>query len=297
MPTMPTIDRFHARQLDVIEVCPWCRCRRRAHLFDENGFPHVQCGDCSLIYLAIRLKEEFLPLIYDDATYHSAADPAWIKRTGEKRLDLLEPIVPGARILEDGAGAGGFLAACLARGYRAMGCDCGADAARTARALFGVELHQGTMSSLGLPDASFEVVAAFNLLSHLYAPWDYLREVRRLLVDDGRLILRTGLRDGVMKHVRRGHWSAPEHVFHSTRRSLTQMLDGAGLEVVRIVPAFDSDYPYLLFDLSRAKGAPPSARRLAREVCGWSSLVWTLLGLPKDDAFIIARPRLNPEDQ
>jgi SAM-dependent methyltransferase len=297
MPTMPTIDRFDTPQLDVIGACPWCRSRRRAHLFDENGFPHVQCGECSLIYLAIRLKEGCLPLLYDDETYHAAADRAWIKRSGEKRLDLLGPLIPGSRIVEDGAGAGGFLAACLARGYRAKGCDCGADAIRAARAHFGIELHQGTMSSLGLPGASFEVVAAFNLLSHLYAPWDFLREARRLLVDDGRLILRTGLRDGVMKYSRRGRWSAPEHVFHSTRRSLTQMMESAGLEAVRIVPAFDSDYPYLLFDLSRAEGAPPSARRLAREVCGWSSLAWTLLGLPKDDAFIIARPRLNQEDR
>ena len=291
MPTMPTIDRFHSEELDVLEACPWCQCRRHSHLFDENGFPYVQCAECSLIYLAVRLREECLSLLYDDATYHASADPDWIRRTGEKRLDLLEPLAPGARILEDGAGAGGFLAACLARDYRAMGCDCGADAVRSARSLFGVELHQGTMSSLGLPAASFDVVAAFNLLSHLYQPWEYLREARRLLEDDGRLILRTGLRDGVMKYVRRGHWSAPEHVFHCTRRALTQMLDRAGLELVKIIPAFDSDYPYLLFDYSRESGT--TARRLAREICGWSSLAWTLLGLPKEDVFIIAKPRFT----
>lgn len=293
MPTMPTIDRFHTEQLDVIGACPWCRCPRGIYLFEENGFPHVQCDGCSLIYLSIRLKEEFLPLLYDDATYHAEADRAWVKRTGEKRLDLLGPLVPGARVLEDGAGAGGFVAACRARGYRATGCDLGADAIRAARAIFGVELHRGTMASLELPDASFEVVAAFNLLSHLYAPWDYLREARRLLVDDGLLILRTGLRDGVMKYSRRGHWSAPEHVFHCTRRALAQMLERAGLEVVRIRPAFDSDYPYVLFDFARERAS--ALRRLAREIGGWTSLAWTLLGLPKDDAFIIARPRISRE--
>ena len=80
---------------------------------------------------------------------------------------------------------------------------------RTAKDLFGVDLHRGTLASLGLPDASFDVVANFNLMSHLYAPWDYLKEVRRILADDGVLLIRTGLRDGVMKFVAAGSGASP----------------------------------------------------------------------------------------
>jgi len=287
MVTMPPIERFNLDQLETIAVCPWCESDRHEPLFHEKGFPVVQCAGCSLIYLRTRLKEEFVHLIYDDAAYHAAADRAWVKRTGEKRLDLLGPLPEGTRIFEDGAGAGGFIAASLARGHRASGCDLGADAVRTAKDLFGVDLHHGTLASLGLPDASFDVVANFNLMSHLYAPWDYLKEVRRILADDGVLLIRTGLRDGVMKFVRRGQWSEPEHVFHYTSRVLRDMLSGAGLRVDRIVPAFDSDFPYLVYDFSR--GGTSSLRRLAHALCGCSCLAWTILGLPKDDAFITAR--------
>jgi hypothetical protein len=117
------------------------------------------------------------------------------------------------------------------------------------------------------------------------------KEVKRLLREDGIFFCRTGLRDGLMKLVRRGDWSSPEHVFHYTRRALVGMLDAAGLEVCGIRPAFDSDFPYFLYDFSREGSSP--AKRLARQVCGYSVLAWTLLGFPKDDVFITARPKTD----
>lgn len=288
MLTMPSVDQFETDQLETVEECPWCESPRRTYVFAEKGYPHFQCADCSLIYLGTRLKEEFVPLIYDNDAYHAAVDCAWVKRTGEKRLNLLGPLPPGSRIFEDGAGAAGFLAACQARGHQATGCDLGLDAVRTAKELFDVDLQHGTMTSLGLPDASLDVMANFNLMSHLYEPWAYLEEARRILTDDGLLFIRTGLRDGPMKYVRRGEWSAPEHVFHYTRRALEQMLSHAGFRIERIAPAFDSDFPYFLYRFGQ--GGNSRLHRLGRKISGYSAFAWTLLKLPKDDVFIFARP-------
>lgn len=287
MPRMPHLSEFSSEQTEILDTCAWCEGRQRNQLFHENGFPYYQCRSCSIIYLGVRPKEEFVSLIYDDQDYHAASNVAYLKRTGEKRLDLLGQLRPGARIFEDGAGAGGFLAACQARGYEATGCDLGSDAVYKAKSLFDVDLHHGTMASLELPDSSLDVIASFNLLSHLYAPWDYFQEVYRVLKDDGIFFIRTGLRDGLMKYVRRGQWSAPEHVFHYTRKVINRLLNDAGMTMDRVIPAFDSDFPYFLYDFSRDQSS--AIRRGARRICGYTILAWTLLRLPKDDVFIIAR--------
>jgi hypothetical protein len=113
--------------------------------------------------------------------------------------------------------------------------------------------------------------------------------VRRLLSPSGVLLLRTGDRSLWMKHVNRGHWSTPEHVFHYNRRVLRKMLTEADMEIVWIKPAFDSDYPYLLFDYSRYGNT--LSKRLARRFCSLAIGARSLLRLPKDDVFLLAKPR------
>jgi hypothetical protein len=134
------------------------------------------------------------------------------------------------------------------------------------------------MAELG--ESSVDVFASFNLLSHVYLPWEYLKRVSHLLVPDGRLLLRTGDRSGSFRNLRWGQWSAPEHVFHYNASILREMMNAAQLTVERIIPAFDSDYPYFLYDYSH--GSQPSRlRKAARLACGLSVLTWNTLGLKK----------------
>jgi len=291
VPSMPVLDDFSESQLEYISSCPLCASSSLNRLFDENGFHYDQCMSCGLISLNPRIREAFTSEIYDQGSYFSGINTAYTMRIGEKRLRLLQKLVPEWRgeslIVEDGAGAGAFLAACRDRGYRFNGCDIGFDAVAIAKRTFNIDLHHGTMDSLGLSDASCGVIVGFNLLSHLYAPWDYAQHVHRLLTHDGVWLVRTGLRDHVMKRIRRGHWSAPEHVYHYNRQSFIPIAGKAGFEVSKIVPAFDSDFPYFLFDYGQSDSSV--THRLARRLASWTTLGWTMPKLPKDDAYILLR--------
>ena len=202
MPDLPPITRFDAHQLEHLDRCPWCGGTISIPLFVERGFPCVQCKACTLIYLSVRVRQDFVGLIYDQPGYHEVSENLpYLRRTGERRLDLLGELKPGTRVVEDGSGNGAFVAACLAQGLDATGCDVGADAVASAQRAFGVELTHGTLESLELPSGSVDVFACFNLLSHLYAPWDYFAEVRRIIRPGGRLLIRTGDRAGLMAWV------------------------------------------------------------------------------------------------
>jgi SAM-dependent methyltransferase len=238
-----------------------------------------------LIFLRVRVREEVVHAIYD-APYHSSRNLKHARWVGEKRLALLGDLPKDARIVEDGAGNGAFLRAALDHGFVARGCDLGLNSIEIAKSAFGVELVHGRLADLAIEPGSLDVVASFNLLSHLYEPWRYIESVAALLKPGGRWLCRTGDRSGFMGRVGHGDWSAPEHVFHFTARVLHEMAERANLRWRWQTPAFDSDFPYLFLRYGR-EGDTPLRRVLKR---GSSLFIrgWSRLGLPKEDIYFIA---------
>ncbi|OFZ82429.1 MAG: hypothetical protein A2583_03760 [Bdellovibrionales bacterium RIFOXYD1_FULL_53_11] len=271
-------------QLERIDACPYCKSVKYDRLFVDNSWPYEECGDCSLIFLGRRIKEEHVSQIYDKAGYHGNVDAGYLLRMAARQFDLLR--MPGGqklRIHEDGAGNGAFLAHCRSLGHEASGTDLGKDSVERAKALFGVTVKQGDIFSSGIEPGSLDVFAAFNLLCHLYRPWEYLAHASSLLKPGGRLILRTGNRNFFFKRVRGGGWSAPEHVFHYNNRLLFRMLAGSGFEVVKTRAAFDADFPYSLL----AANKELYNSRLARSIGPLLVRFWNVLRLPKEDVYLL----------
>lgn len=284
---MPSVTEFSPAQLETLHACPFCSNPNPQYLFVERGFSYQECQSCGLIFLGTRVREDSIGAIYDGDGYHSAEPTAATRRTAEKRVKLLGPLPPGARVLEDGAGDGLFVAACLKAGYEATGCDLGADAVAKATSVAGVSLRHSSLEGLELEAASLDAVASFNLLSHLYRPWDYMREVARILRPGGVWLTRVGDKTGWKKRLARGRWSAPEHVYHYPIQLVIEMAAQANLGVISTKPAFDSDFPQLLSGLGR--GQRGRLGSLARRAGQASLLTWMALELPRDDYYVLLR--------
>jgi SAM-dependent methyltransferase len=285
MRNMPTVTEFTPEQLETLHTCPFCASSRPQYLFTERGFNYQQCGSCSLIFLGTRVRPEFIGKVYDAEGYHSAEPTAATRRTAEKRMALLGSLPAGARIVEDGAGDGLFVAACRKAGYDAFGCDLGADAVAKAARVNDVELRHCTLDGLGLADDSLDAVACFNLLSHLYEPWAYMREVSRILRPGGVWLTRVGDKTGWKKRLARGNWSAPEHVYHFPIQLVVKMAAEAGLVLTFERPAFDSDFPQVLSALGRGRGG--ALGTVVRRAAQASLLTWMALRLPRDDYYLL----------
>ncbi len=286
---LPSIENFTDDQLEQLDNCPWCQCNDSTALFTEKGWDYVECNNCELIYLNTRIKVEFIHLIYDQDEYHNSSNLAFTLRSGEKRLDLFGHIAKDATIFEDAAGSGGFLAACKKRNLNATGCDLGLDAVNQCKQNFDVDISHSNLEDMKLAENSIDYLAAFNLMSHLYEPWTYLLECAKVIKPSGKILIRTGDRTGKMKKLGWGNWSAPEHVFHFPIKTLTEMLDKAGLKVVSIAPAFDSDYPYFISDLRNRQY--PIFNTFIQKGLQIALYSWTKLKLPKEDVYIIAKPK------
>jgi SAM-dependent methyltransferase len=108
------------------------------------------------------------------------------------------------------------------------------------RERFGVNLRQGTVEALDEPEAGADVVAMFDVLEHLVDPLAALQALRRLVDDEGLLILSTVNSAGLHARARKATWPwfIRSHLFYFTPQTLEAMLRRSGFQMVEwtVVP-------------------------------------------------------------
>lgn len=155
-----------------------------------------------------------------------------------RRRFLVAEVTAGARLLDLGCGAGEFTAIAAAAGAQALGVDVAAAALARARAAhpelrFELVPFDGP---LPLPDNSFELVWASEVIEHVADTALWLSEVRRVLVPRGTLLLTTPAH-GRLRLLLGGieRYSAPlgDHLHLYTARSLRGLLGEFGFGEVK----------------------------------------------------------------
>jgi ubiquinone/menaquinone biosynthesis C-methylase UbiE len=127
----------------------------------------------------------------------------WSERADDW-TDLMEPIEapfhlagldqlavgPGTSLLDVGCGSGAVLRIAADRGADVTGIDAApALAAHARRRVPGARVEVGDIQFLPFEDASFDVVTGFNAFQYAADRAAALREARRVLRDDGRVLM------------------------------------------------------------------------------------------------------------
>ena len=103
-------------------------------------------------------------------------------------------LASGKRVLDAGCGAGYGSAALAPAAQRVVGMDCAAEAIGFAREHYqaaNLDFQQGSCGALPFPNASFDLVVAFEIIEHLDAWREFLLEVRRVLAPSGQFLVST----------------------------------------------------------------------------------------------------------
>jgi ubiquinone/menaquinone biosynthesis C-methylase UbiE len=149
----------------------------------------------------------------------------------------------GRRLLDVGTGDGAYAIEAARRGARVTGLDPQVemlDAARARAHKHGVEvsLREGRAEALPFGDASFEVVTAVTVLCFVTEPTRAVREIARVLVPGGRLVLGELGRYSVWAAERRirGWFGARtwRRARFWSRRELRALVRDAGLRVASV---------------------------------------------------------------
>ncbi len=122
--------------------------------------------------------------------------PEYFRLHRRRYIALLEAleVPPGGRVLEIGCNPGQFTEILVRAGYRVWGLDLRPEDRSSLWSRLGVEVRWGNLETEPLPyaEGSFEAVILSEVIEHLAAsPLPALKEVHRVLLPGGRLVLST----------------------------------------------------------------------------------------------------------
>lgn len=205
-----------------------------------------QCTNCGLTFIhpLPRESDSFaLYLEYDnrDESHHQfLSHLAWRKKSRravfrEVLAELLCHKSEGA-LLEIGCSFGFFLRMAERSGFQTCGVDLSLCAVQYAKETLKLSVKHGTVFDARFPDGSFDVVTMLGVLEHLPNPLETLREVVRILRQDGILIVEV---PNATFNLARGRifpalFYIGNHLYNFTPNALTKMLEACGFRCARI---------------------------------------------------------------
>ncbi len=130
-------------------------------------------------------------------------------------------------LLDIGSGTGYFASFMQKKGWTVSGVELNDQARETSVSRFGIKAV--APSEIARFEArSADCITFWHVLEHLYAPEMWLREVKRILKDDGRCIIAVPNRDSSDALWFGVHWAAldvPRHLWHFTSPALIRLLE------------------------------------------------------------------------
>jgi len=157
-----------------------------------------------------------------DARYHE-----WLARA--------EAVVGRGRLLEVGAGSGGFVRTAVARGWDVDATEISKTALNGLRTA-GATVFTGDVAAARYPDRRFDMVVSLEVIEHLPAPLAHLVELCRVTRPGGLLLLTTPNFDGLSRRCLGVRWRVidPEHLGYFTPSTLRRTVRRAGYRDVHV---------------------------------------------------------------
>ena len=221
--------------------CPICGAPPGQGLFVKDGFRHVRCPDCELIYVSLILREDLMAKYWRE-------ELAWVRvlTSGPQvdmdqikfgyGLDLASAHVKGRKLLDIGAGPGGFPLLASERGWDASAIEFNAESVEN-MLKEGMRVIVKPLELADLPAASFDLITLWEVLEHLADPKAVLSEARRILAPDGIILIlvpNAGSLITRLLHEKSHTFGGHSHLNHFHPKSLTTLLTNARYDLVEL---------------------------------------------------------------
>lgn len=227
-----------------IDACPSC-ASAGYDTVTVGGHDLRRCTSCGLVHAFEYADPD---AVYVDGYLTGATDfgppntldpdfQRFLVHCGHRRLSLAERALGGTgSFLDVGCGTGDALVAAEQRGWTATGVEPVAESAR-ACVERGLDVTCAMLQDSGLPEASFDVVAAFHVLEHMSDSTGFLRLISRWVRPGGLVMIEVPNFGSVDRRRHQDRWMGLrplEHIGHYTPKTLGATLERAGLTSVRV---------------------------------------------------------------
>lgn len=231
--------------------CPLCGRALQSVLLEakdrwfgvSGDFDVRECGDCELAVTHPQLRGVALARYYP-SSYSAWRRPNQILGAPRRVLSRIRSMLPpfGAlklrgrgAMLDVGCGRGDLAAHFAQAGWNSYGLD-NSPAAVAAAQEIGVDAREGTLASAPWAAASFDLIVMNHSLEHMPDPVEALETARRLLREDGALVVAVPNWQSLQRRAFGTYWApldVPRHLTHFSPQALRLAARQAGFTRVR----------------------------------------------------------------
>lgn len=202
------------------------------------------------MYVAPLPSLEVLKKAYPEEYYTPWLENQRKNRIGmwNKRLKALDRFSGGrGNLLDVGCAEGLFMELAREDGWDVTGTEFSPFAVKYCKEQLGLRVFLGELPDIGFPDKAFDSVTMWHVLEHTTDPVAILKEIRRVLKDDGRFLMAIPNANNFFSQClyravkgRRMHLFNPEdrelHFYHFTPETIALALEKTGFKVLKIQP-------------------------------------------------------------
>jgi 2-polyprenyl-3-methyl-5-hydroxy-6-metoxy-1,4-benzoquinol methylase len=255
---------------EVLE-CPICKGElftHKANCIDytvsQEIFHVKQCKNCELAITSPRPEIEKLHQYYQSDEYisHSGKSSSGIgtiyKLARQYALgwkkDLIKRFKAGNNILDFGCGTGEFISTFRKDGWQIAGVEPSEIAREKATVLSDTSIVKNIEQ---INQQKFDVITAWHVIEHVPNLSETIEKLKILLKQDGVIFIAVPNYQSPDSIQYKNFWAGydvPRHLWHFSKKSMTQLLHSQGLVVLEIVPMkLDSYYISLLSEKYKNK--------------------------------------------
>jgi 2-polyprenyl-3-methyl-5-hydroxy-6-metoxy-1,4-benzoquinol methylase len=248
--------------------CPVCGSANLQNIFTVTDFTVsnqefiiAECKDCSLRFTRDVPDADSIGAYYKSENYISHTDTSKglvnslykivRKRTLTQKRKLIERITKkkSGTLLDVGSGTGAFLHEMNFNNWNVTGLEPDNDAINIAKDLYGLHL-QDTKELFNLISGSYDAITLWHVLEHVHQLHSYIDQLKKLLSENGRLIIAVPNYTSYDEKVYQQYWAAydvPRHLYHFSPRAMEVLINKHGLKIIDHKPMwYDSFYVSLL---------------------------------------------------
>jgi SAM-dependent methyltransferase len=148
-------------------------------------------------------------------------------------------------IFDIGAGDGYFLSLFKKKGWLCSGIEPGREMTRYAAKRYGVKIMPKEFENMSSKNKKYSLITMNHVFEHIYYMKDLLSQITSMLNEGGFLYIEIPSLEMFAKHDTNSELIAFTHLWHFTRITLSNLLDGYGFETVSNKAVFKDGFPVL----------------------------------------------------
>jgi len=218
--------------------CDLCGDTEQILLFDKEGFRHVRCQKCGLVFVNPRLgSHQALQRTSGTGAMGETELTRGQRRRFQKELKVFAPYRELNRILEVGAGRGWFLEQAARAGWETWAVEINSDALAHLRRKGISHILTEPAEAFDLPSGLVDGARVWDVIEHLESPRSALERIHAALRPGGILRLSTTNFASLSRLINGPEWvylNGADHIHLFEPRTISMLLSSTGFSDIRI---------------------------------------------------------------